>query len=615
MVLTDYEQIVTHFSSPMLVLSGPGSGKTHLLADRVVRLLRKGVDKARITVLTYTRDAMDHMRDTLIAAKGHFRLDPGELPRIRTTHSLGLEIVSGAARQVKLRKGDLEVLADDKAKNLLFRDASLILGHTHEDSDRAAECKSRGDCTPDSARPKCRVCAKYREIMRKCNHIDYDDMVLYACDILERDDTLLGKYQEGAQHLLVDEYQDINAAQFRLIDLLSRRDRNGLFVVGDDAQSIYGFRGGDPRFILDFAQDFRGSQEAALACSRRCPRGIMEDAFRVLARYYRQWTAPPELAYHVEIEAEPDVWRVLSAEAEAWYVASLARRFLSDRKTVLILVPNARFIPLLSRELNKAGVRHDCPLELLPKRIRTAQRYLGWLAKPGDNFKTRLVIEELMNTGVAKVIGASKGRRLKPITIEKRLEAEAEIAKLWERVHRKKSLFSVVTEEGADGHTVAKVRDALLGLRESYENHAEDEPGEFLKRLCGASCIWTDPSKLTADIGSIVEMLTPRPATVTGMAELKTMRKAKGLEADVVMIVGLEDDIVPGAAQGREREEQARLFYVAMTRAREKLFLFHSYSRRLDVSYGDKVIERKRSAFLDATGRSSTWKMLKMGKP
>ena len=99
------------------------------------------------------------------------------------------------------------------------------------------------------------------------------------------------------------------------------------------------------------------------------------------------------------------------------------------------------------------------------------------------------------------------------------------------------------------------------------------------------------------------------------MAELKTMRKAKGLEADVVMIVGLEDDIVPGAAQGREREEQARLFYVAMTRAREKLFLFHSYSRRLDVSYGDKVIERKRSAFLDATGRSSTWKMLKMGKP
>ena len=112
--------------------------------------------------------------------------------------------------------------------------------------------------------------------MSKCNYIDFDDQIHFACQILENFPNILNKYQSQAEHLLVDEYQDINAAQFKLIKLLSGRYRGGLFVVGDDAQSIYSFRGGDPKFILRFEHDFPGTEVATLAHSRRCHENILE---------------------------------------------------------------------------------------------------------------------------------------------------------------------------------------------------------------------------------------------------------------------------------------------------------------------------------------------------
>jgi DNA helicase-2/ATP-dependent DNA helicase PcrA len=165
---------------------------------------------------------------------------------------------------VKLKKTGLEVQNLEEVKRLLFRDAALILGHTEIDSLDASKCKSCEDCSESPGEEYCQICDKYREIMSKCNYIDFDDQIHFACQILEKYPDILEKYQSQAEHLLVDEYQDINAAQFKMIELLSKENRKGLFAVGDDAQSIYAFRGGDPKFILRFKDDFSEAEVTTL---------------------------------------------------------------------------------------------------------------------------------------------------------------------------------------------------------------------------------------------------------------------------------------------------------------------------------------------------------------
>jgi len=606
MALNNYEEIVTNCASPTLVLAGPGAGKTYLLADRIKRLLDKATDKHTITVLTFGKDANQHMYNELIDPDGKFQIKPNNLPHISTMHSLGLKIVQEKPHSVKLLKKNLKVQDDDNIKKLIYRDAALILSFTEDDSKVAIECKQCGDCEEKFEEKKCKICRKYWEIMSKCNRIDFDDQILFACQILENNPDILKKYQSRADHLLVDEYQDINAAQFKLIELLSRKSRNGLFVVGDDAQNIYAFRGSDPKFILHFSKDFPSAKITTLANSRRCHDKIMEDSFKVLERYYSDWSGRPELTYYVDSGDKPYIWQFPSESAEAEMVAKIARHFI-PKKTVLILVPKKEFFPLISNTLYNHNVPHECPVDLLPERIEIAKHFIDWVTNPTNSFITRLVVEDLINYGPAKVPGARKDSRCSPGTIQKRIAVETEIAKLWESVGKRNNLFSVIENLEKPSRTLLDTRSGLLSLQNSYNNFKGENQGEFVKRLSIVTGIWCDPSKFAEDISVVVELLQSRRPMGPGSVELKTMRKAKGLEADIVMIVGLEDDIVPNPISDDVAKE-ARLFYVSMTRAKEKLYLFHSYKRPRGISYGQELMGKERSRFLDVIGRKSNWK-------
>jgi DNA helicase-2/ATP-dependent DNA helicase PcrA len=607
MPLENYEEIVTHFDAPTLVLAGPGAGKTYLLADRIKRLLQAGVDKDNITVLTFGKDANRHMREELINPKGTFRVPVDNLPHISTMHSLGLNIVQEKPRHVKLKKTDLRVQNEEDVKRLLFRDAALILGYDEADSYEASTCKSCNDCSESPGAKYCHICEKYREIMSKCNYIDFDDQIHFACDILEGYQDVLDKYQARAKYLLVDEYQDINAAQFRLIELLSRKNPSGLFVVGDDAQSIYAFRGGDPKFILRFKDDFPGAEVTTLAHSRRCPQKIMKDSFKVLRKYYPGWTGEPELEYHKGDGELPVLYHLSSDSYEARVAAAIAHDAIQEKKTVLILVPKKEFFPLLLKELGKMQVPHNCSVDLLPDRVATAKRFIDWVRNPDDTFVTRLVIEDLINGGIANVPGAKKDRRSKDSTIEKRVAEERSIAKLWREVDKDNDLYSAIKRDDSGNRTLATIRDALLRFEQTYNDYKRDNRGEFVKQLALITGIWIEPSKMAEDIAEVAGLIQAEQPFGSTSAQLLTMRKAKGLEAQVVIIVGLEDDIIPNPRNDNV-EEEARLVYVSMTRAKEKLYLLHSFKRPRNISYGPEMSRKARSRFLDALGRKSEYK-------
>ena len=611
--MNDYEGIVTHFAFPTLVLAGPGAGKTYLLADRINRLLDSGVDKNTITVLTFGKDANRHMIEELINPRGDFKIPYDNLPHVSTMHSLGLSIVREKPRSVKLKKTDLQVQNEEEVKRLLFRDAALILGHTEIDSLYASKCKSCSDCEESPGEKYCEICGKYREIMSKCNYIDFDDQIHFACQILENNPDILDNYQSKAEHLLVDEYQDINAAQFKMIDLLSRKNRNGLFVVGDDAQSIYSFRGGDPKFILRFGDDFTGAEVSTLAHSWRCHEKIMEDSFKVLEENYADWTGKPELEYHKEIGELPYLWHLSSEIFEAKVAANIAHDAIQEKKTVLILVPKKEFFPLLIQQLTKRQVPHNCSIDLLPDRVSVANRFTDWVQNPNDSFMTRLVIEDLINKGVAAVPGAKKDGRSNESTIENRIGEEANIARLWDFVDKDNDLYSIIKNHDNLNKTLEKIRGSLLGFEQSYNDFARDNRGEFAKQLAFIPGIWIDPSDMAEDISNVVKLVQAEQPFGSTSTQLLTMRKAKGLEAQVVIIVGLEDDMMPNP-RSDNIEEEARLLYVSMTRAKEKLYLFHSFKRPRNISHGPELTKKTKSRFLNAIGRDSEYKKPKKKK-
>lgn len=608
MALSNYEDIVTNFDSPTIVLAGPGTGKTYLLADRIMRLLNNETDKNTITVITFGTDANQYMINNLTDPNEDFKINFADLPHISTMHSLGLKIIKEKPREVNLRKTNLEVQDDEKVKKLMYRDAAFMLSFTEEDGKEALDCKQFGDCRENPDLNKCKICRKYWEIMSKCNCIDFDDQILFACKILENNPDILDKYQSQAEHLLVDEYQDINAAQFRLIELLSRESRNGLFVVGDDAQSIYGFRGSTPEFILSFTEHYPDAETATLTISRRCHEKIMEDSFKVLEKYYEEWSGRPEFEY-IDKEGEaPAIWQLSSEVAEAKMVARIARFSVHDKKIVLILVPKKEFFPLITKELSNYGVAYDCTESFLPRRIEMIRRLFDWIKNPNANFLTRLVVEDLINDGIAKVPGARKDRRCRPETIERRIAEETEIARLWESVNIRNDLFSVIRTLDNPNTTLVKIRDSLLNLKNLYNDYVGDNRGEFLKQLSIITGIWMNPSNLEEDISSVVNLLQPQNPTSPGLVKLRTMRKAKGLQADAVIIVGLESDIMPDPRS--DKVEEARLFYVSMTRSKKDLYMFHAYRRPRNISYGENLTDKRRSEFLDAISRDSEFKRI-----
>jgi len=603
-----YEEIVSNTSSPTLVLAGPGAGKTYLLADRVKRLLEAGVDKNTMRVLAFGKDAVQEMFARLVETKG-FGLPIEALPPIATINSLGFEIVAGQARRFGLRKADLKVQEDEDVKCLLFRDATLSICLPIAAATEARNCKQVGECAEDPEEPKCRVCRKYWDIMAKCNRVDFDDQVLFACRALEEDSSLLAEYRAQCRHLLVDEYQDINAAQFRLLALLAEKSVNGLFVVGDDAQSIYGFRGATPKYILEFRENYPAAKCPPLAHSRRCHEGTMSDAVRVLSTFYKEWTGPFPLEYHTEPGEEPSLWQMPSGIAEAKMVARIARRFLSEKMTVLILVPKKDFFPVLSRRLRDAHVPHDCPVNLLSPssngRLEAAESLLRWVREPKDSFLARVAIEECLNRGAAKVPGAAKGGSCKPETIANRENVEAEVGRLWEAVDRSTDLLTSLRAAAGKSAALSKVLSVLDALLDAFKEEAEDS-GTSARVLAQEAGIWPSPDSMSDDLTEVMSLVNSAQPTGPRHAQLMTMRKAKGLEADVVIMVGLEDDIMPGS-KCDDVAEAARLFYVSMTRAKQKLFLLHSFSRPRNISFGEDLTHKRRSRFLDAIGRKSEY--------
>jgi superfamily I DNA/RNA helicase len=178
-------------------------------------------------------------------------------------------------------------------------------------------------------------------------------------------------------------------------------------------------------------------------------------------------------------------------------------------------------------------------------------------------------------------------------------------------VDKDNDLLSIIKNHDDENKTLKIIRDSLLSFEQSYNGYKKHNRGEFAKQLASITGIWIEPFKMAEDIVDVVKLIKAEQPFGSSSAQLLTMRKAKGLEAHVVIIVGLEDDIVPNPKNDNIAEE-ARLLYVSMTRAIDKLYLFHSFRRPRNISYGPEISGKERSRFLNAVGIKSEYKKPKI---
>jgi ATP-dependent DNA helicase UvrD/PcrA len=615
-------EAVLHREGPLLVIAGAGSGKTRVLTHRVAHLIgAHGVKPNEILAITFTNKAAGEMRGRLERMLGHtaraiwiltFHAACGRILR-REAERLGYRstfTIYDQADQIRLVKACLEELGRDpkrftprgihaqisNAKNLLVGPDAYT-----------ARVSSFYDQTVAE------VYELYQRRLFASNAVDFDDLLLLTVEVLERFPEAREKWQTAFRYVLVDEYQDTNHAQYRLLQLLAGKHRN-VFAVGDPDQSIYGFRGADIRNILEFERDFPGTSTIALEQNYRSTNAILGAANAVIE--HNRERKPKRLFSELGQGDPVQVIEVEDEHAESRFVAAEIARLVeqgwSANELAVFYRTNAQ-----SRVLEDVLVRQDVPYQVIggPRfyeraEIKDAIAYLSVLANPadavsllrianrprrgiGDTSLQRLVTHadalgtslwEATGDPAAAGLGTASVKAVRGFrTVMESLLASSQELELDELVEALLDRSGMIAAYEAERTIEARGRienlQELVGVAREYRAQTEEPSlAEFLQSISLVS----DQDELRDE---------------RGLVTLMTLHNAKGLEFRGVFIIGLEEGIFPHSRSIEEQgiEEERRLAYVGMTRAMELLTLTHAMARSL---YGRREYNLP-SRFLD----------------
>lgn len=613
---------------PLLILAGAGSGKTRVITVRIAYLIaEKGVAPHNILAVTFTNKAAGEMRSRVNNLLKEQRLQSA--PLISTFHSLCVRILrqdiekleegykktftiydtDDSNKVVKACIKDLGI--DEKQLNpRMVRGAISSAKNRGEDHEMYA---ARVDMADEKKAQIAKVFRMYDERLQTANALDFDDLLIKTVKLLRRSHETREKYNDRYKYILVDEYQDTNALQFALISFLTEKQQN-ICVVGDDAQSIYGFRQADIRNILDFEQHFPNAKVILLEQNYRSTQTILDAADAIISNNLHQkkkklWTANEggeRLFYYQAYDGDGE------ARFVAKQIEQHQRRSTSDRIAILYRT-NAQ-----SRVFEEALRRLRIEYNIVGgfsfyerAEVKDIIAYLKLAMNPFDdiallrviNTPTRGIgktsIDELQR--VAKANGSSLWMAIASIT-DPDFPADVSITPRARNAFATfqktiENLINKVSEVSDGGKAVsdviiAAIEDTGYANALRIENSDESEARlENLEELVNAAVDYdkqqenglrdfVDHAALSSDTDKYDEK-----ASVT----LMTVHMAKGLEFPVVFMVGLEDGIFPHSrsiGDPKELEEERRLAYVAITRAEKFLYLTHSMRRRF---YGEEI--------------------------
>jgi len=619
-------EAVMHGEGPLLVLAGAGSGKTRVITTRVATLVADGTSPRSILALTFTNKAAAEMRHRLGAMVGG---RVGEL-WMSTFHSAAAQILRRHVHHLGYTSTFSIFDEQDCAK--LLRQCLAEEGIGEQAGTPAAiawaidRAKNEGlDPEALARRPLSgdvvvRVYRCYQRLLKRQNAVDFGDLIMLAARVLREQPEVLARYRTRLRHVLVDEYQDTNRAQYALLRLLAGGERPNLCVVGDDDQSIYGWRGAEIRNILDFERDFPDATVIRLEQNYRSTKTILAAAGAVVANNSDRkgktlWTANPQGAPVTVAVAEDDLAEARMVMAEVRRLVNAGRR-LHD--VVVFYRTNAQ-----SRAIEEAAMRAAMPYTIVGgirfyerKEIKDLLAYLRVLMNPADEAS----LERIINTptrgiGDQTVSALRLAAREADVPITELLRRATPIPGLASTSAGRVRVFADLLDQlctTLDGVSLATVLERLLELT-SYRERLDDTEGERTSRgenideLLAVARDFDERSPVDeaarARLGRFLEeaaLVTDwdRTAEARDRLTLMTLHTSKGLEFPVVFVLGMEEGIFPHQRtleDPQALEEERRVCYVGMTRARAELYLFRA-ERRL--RFGT-ISERPPSRFLE----------------
>jgi ATP-dependent DNA helicase UvrD/PcrA len=602
---------VRHLDGPLLILAGAGSGKTRVITHRIAHLIAAHrVPPDAILAVTFTNKAADEMRQrvmSLIGGLGHWTA-----PLISTFHSFCVRLLRrDGARLADLRPGfnsrftiydEDEQLAVVKSvfrqfgldeQFMQYRAALSRISYAKNHQEAAEDLYKK----PDPKLQKlAAVFAEYEGRLRQANALDFDDLLLETVRLLNYDAETRRDYNERFQHVLIDEYQDTNRSQYDLIRLLTAMRQN-VCVVGDEDQSIYGWRGADIRNILDFERDFPDARVIRLEQNYRSTKHILAAAGAVVS--HNEQRKGKSLWTDGEQGDLIGFYQAADGEQEALFIAERTRRMLSQDPAghVAILYRTNSQSRQIEEALRRYGLKYVVVGGLSfyhRAEIKDALAYLKVILSPADSVSLLRII----NTP-ARGIGRTTTDQIERYAVQQKISSWQAIGRMLEeklfptRAEAAISGFRSLIEDlrqAAEDEPVHRVLEMVLERTGYRHTLKKDESPDSETRLENLSEL-LNAAVEAAERGETVAEFLDHAALVAEVDELDarapvlllTLHNAKGLEFPCVFVAGMEEGLFPHSRSVNfpsMLEEERRLCYVGMTRARKRLFLTCARYRR-----------------------------------
>lgn len=606
------KKAVTCTEGPLLVLAGAGSGKTKVLTTRIAYLINeKNVDPSSILAITFTNKAAKEMKDRVIKLIGNI----GYSMKISTFHSFGLSILKEHCDLLGYSKNFTIIDSDDSMTLIkkIVKDLNLdskifnpkmirnkISGAKNELMDPAEYVRF---ANTDMEEKIVSVYERYQKRLKLNNSFDFDDLLMLPIKLLKENPDVLKQYQEKFKYVMVDEYQDTNQAQYILTKMMSAKYKN-ICVVGDNDQSIYMFRGANYRNILNFEKDYKNTSVILLEENYRSTKNILDVANSIIKNNKSRkdktlWTNNDDglkIKYH----------RSSNEKDESFYVVSEIKKLLNNgvplSEIAVLYRANAQ-----SRNIEEVLLRDNIPYKVVGafyfynrKEIKDLIAYLKLIYNHNDdNSLTRIINVPKRGIGLKAIENLNTKAMLEEKSLYDSLSTQKELdfKRLIDDLSKKSETMSL-TELVDCILNDSKMKEELE-LEKTIESEVRLENLEEFKSITKSF----EESKGIVSLGEFLEEISlvsdvEEYKNNTNVVTLMTIHSAKGLEFDNVFLIGMEEGLFPHANclnDAEELEEERRLCYVAVTRARKRLWLVNARSRML---YG-KESYNMQSRFID----------------
>jgi DNA helicase-2/ATP-dependent DNA helicase PcrA len=612
------QKAVVATDGPVLIIAGPGSGKTKVLTHRIAYIIgEKKINPTNILAVTFTNKAAQEMKTrvgALLKKTVYANNSNLSFPVIGTFHNICVRILRQEAEAVGYKKSFVIYDDDDQIsivkkimKELQINTEQFnpraVLSHISNAKNELKDAESFSNVADGYFQEQVSIVYNiYQKKLRENNALDFDDLIMQTILLFLDNAEILRKYQNKFQYVMVDEYQDTNYAQYRLVDLLSKTHRN-LCVVGDDWQSIYKWRGADIRNILDFEKNYSEAEVILLEQNYRSTKTILDASYQIISRNVNR--KEKKLWSEKEIGDPIVIYEAADEKGEAEFIVSEIAKLTSENNNKI----NLKDIAILyrtnaqSRSIEEAFLKYNLPYKIvggikfyLRKEIKDIIAYLRLIQNPSDTASLERIInvpKRDLGQATFKKVMAEIEKSDKNI-----IEAlyDCDFKNIPERKIKKIKNFAEVILKCQDKINEIKISELLSILIKNinYEECIKDGTEEGERRWENVKELFSAVEKYDNFLAEkSLPMFLEEIALATDLDKidssqdtvtLMTLHSAKGLEFEAVFIIGMEEGLLPHSRSVQdpsEMEEERRLCYVGITRAKRKAYLIFARTRKI----------------------------------